>query len=81
MSGRQQLRANLFIRKEAMPSTMTSLASLVIGGVVLVVLFVVLGVTLWVSIVAGGVAALVTILGGGGAAASRRGSHAHPHGI
>jgi uncharacterized protein YqfA (UPF0365 family) len=63
-----------------MPSSLTTLMSLVVGGIVFVVLFVILSVTLWVSIVAGVVAAGGSILAGAGTQAGRRGSHAHPHG-
>ena len=63
-----------------MPSTLTTLVSLVVGGIVFVVLFVILSVTLWVSIVAGGVVAVALMLGGAGALMSRHGSSAHPHG-
>jgi len=62
-------------------ASLTSLTALIVGGVVFVILFVILGVTLWVSLVAGGVALVLTMLAGGGTRASRRGSHAHPHGI
>jgi hypothetical protein len=63
-----------------MPSSLTTLVSLVIGGIVFVVLFVILSVTLWVSILAGVVAAIAMMLGGAAALMSRGGSHAHPHG-
>ena len=63
-----------------MHSSLTTLTSLVIGGIVFVILFVILGVTLWVSILAGIVAAGGCMLVGAGSLANRRGSHAHPHG-
>lgn len=63
-----------------MPSIPTLLGSLIVGGIVFVVLFVILSVTLWVSIVAGGVVALLSMFGGAGALLARRGSHPHPHG-
>jgi hypothetical protein len=63
-----------------MSSIPTLLGSLIVGGIVFVVLFVILSVTLWVSIVAGGVVALLSMFGGAGAMLARRGSHPHPHG-
>jgi hypothetical protein len=64
-----------------MLSTLSSLAALLVGGAVFVILFVILGVTLWVSLVAGGVALVLTMATGGGALGSHRRSDAHPRGI
>jgi hypothetical protein len=59
-----------------MRASLVSLPSLVVGGAVFVILFVILGVTLWVSIVAGAGALVLAALVGTATAVTR---DSHPH--